>query len=94
MWSTFVVPHVPLAYSDGMSRALSSSARLPSRRATRMSEFRNLLGMFLQLMALTFLPVLILWQLNFGFNLLWMPGLTLIGVGVFLIGHKLRDRVP
>lgn len=59
-----------------------------------MSEFRNLLGMFLQLMALTFLPVLILWQLNFGFNLLWMPGLTLIGVGVFLIGHKLRDRVP
>lgn len=58
-----------------------------------MSDFRNLLGMFLQLVALTFLPVLILWQLNFGFNLLWMPGLTLLGVAVFLIGHKLRDRV-
>lgn len=59
-----------------------------------MSEFRNLLGMFLQLVALTFLPVLILWQLNFGFNVLWMPGLTLVGVVVFVIGHKLRDRVP
>ena len=58
-----------------------------------MSDFRNLLGMFLQLMALTFLPVLIWWQLNFGFKVLWMPGLTLVGVGVFLIGHKLRDRI-
>lgn len=58
-----------------------------------MSDFRNLLGMFLQLVALTFLPVLILWQLNFGFNLLWMPGLTLAGGAVFVVGHKLRDRV-
>ncbi len=59
-----------------------------------MSDIRNLLGVFLQLVALTFLPVLILWQLNFGFNLLWMPGLTLLGVIVFFMGHKLRDRVP
>lgn len=59
-----------------------------------MSEFRNLLGMFLQLVGLTFLPLLILWQLNFGFNLLWMPLLTSLGVAVFLIGHKLRDRIP
>lgn len=59
-----------------------------------MPDIRNLLGMFLQLVALTFLPVLILWQLNFGFNLLWMPGLTLLGVIVFFMGHKLRDRVP
>lgn len=59
-----------------------------------MSEFRNLLGMLLQVAGLTFLPFLIIWQLNFGFNLLWMPALTLLGVGVFLIGHKLRDRVP
>ena len=50
--------------------------------------------MFLQLAGLTFLPFLILWQLNFGFNLLWMPSMTLLGVAVFLIGHKLRDRVP
>ncbi len=58
-----------------------------------MSDFRNLLGTFLQFVALTFLPVLILWQLNYGFNLLWMPGLTLVDVVVFFIGHKLRDRV-
>ena len=66
----------------------------PGPRAPWMSDFRNLLGMFLQLVALTFLPVLILWQLNFGFNLLWMPGLTLLGVTVFIMGHKLRDRIP
>lgn len=59
-----------------------------------MSDFRNMLGMFLQLVSLTFLPVLIIWQLNFGFNLLWMPTLTLLGVLVFALGHKLRDRVP
>ena len=59
-----------------------------------MSEFRNLLGMFLQLVGLTFLPILIIWQLNFGFNLLWMPSMTLLGVGVFIAGHMLRDRVP
>ncbi len=58
-----------------------------------MSEFRNLLGMFLQLVALLSLPVLILWQLEVGFALLWMPGLTLAGVAVFVVGHKLRDRV-
>ncbi len=59
-----------------------------------MSEFRNLLGMFLQLVGLTFLPLLIIWQLNFGFNLLWMPSMTLLGVGVFIAGHMLRDRAP
>ncbi len=59
-----------------------------------MSDFRNLLGMFLQIVALLSLPVLILWQLEVGFALLWMPGLTLLGVGMFFIGHKLRDRVP
>ena len=48
----------------------------------------------MQFVALTFLPVLILWQLNYGFNLLWMPGLTLVDVAVFFIGHKLRDRIP
>jgi hypothetical protein len=59
-----------------------------------MSDFRNLLGMFLQLVGLTFLPLLIIWQLNFGFNLLWMPSMTLLGVAVFIAGHLLRDRAP
>jgi hypothetical protein len=59
-----------------------------------MSDFRNLLGMFLQIVALLSLPILILWQLEVGFALLWMPGLTLLGAGMFFVGHKLRDRVP
>lgn len=57
-----------------------------------MSGFRNNLGFLLQLGALTFLPVLIIWQLNFGFRLLWMPSLTMAGLCVFWIGHQLRDR--
>ena len=53
---------------------------------------RNQVGFLLQFGALTFLPLLIFWQLNFGFPLLWMPGLTIIGGLVFWIGHLLRDQ--
>lgn len=55
---------------------------------------RNSLGFLLQFAALVFLPLLIFWQLNFGFQLLWMPGLTLVGLGVFWLGHFLRDKTP
>lgn len=48
------------------------------------------LGIFLQFLALVFLPILIIWQLNFGFPLIWMPGLTLAGIAVFMVGTKLR----
>jgi hypothetical protein len=54
---------------------------------------RNSIGIALQFLALLFLPLLIIWQLNFGFRLLWMPGLTLAGVLVFWIGHTLREKV-
>jgi uncharacterized membrane protein len=54
---------------------------------------RNHLGLALQFAALVFLPLLIVWQLNFGFRLLWMPLLTLAGVIVFYVGHRLRERV-
>jgi len=54
---------------------------------------RNSIGMLLQFAALVFLPVLIVWQLNFGFRLLWMPALTLLGAGVFWVGHGLREKV-
>ena len=59
---------------------------------TLMSDFRNHLGVLLQLAGLTFLPVLMIWQLNYGFNLLWMPSMTLLGVVVFALGHWLRDK--
>lgn len=48
------------------------------------------LGFLLQFAALVFLPLLILWQLNFGFPLIWMPALTVAGVVVFYLGHRLR----
>lgn len=54
---------------------------------------RQHLGVLLQLIALTALPLLVIWQLNFGFRLLWMPTLTLVAIIVFTIGYWLRaDR--
>jgi hypothetical protein len=53
---------------------------------------RNAVGFLLQFAALVFLPMLIIWQLNFGFRLLWMPALTLAGFAVFSLGHWLRDK--
>ena len=52
---------------------------------------RNQLGFLMQFAALTFLPLLIVWQLNFGFQLIWMPSLTLAGAVLFWIGHSLRE---
>ncbi len=49
------------------------------------------IGMLMQLTALTFLPMLILWQLNFGFQLIWMPALTVAGIVVFWVGTRLRE---
>ena len=57
-----------------------------------MNQFRNALGFLLQFAALVFLPLLIIWHLNFGFQLLWMPSLTVAGAVVVFIGHQLRDK--
>jgi hypothetical protein len=53
---------------------------------------RNTIGFLLQFAALVFLPMLIVWQLNFGFRLLWMPSLTVAALIVFWIGQSLRER--
>lgn len=53
---------------------------------------RNTIGFLMQFAALIFLPLLIFWQLDFGFRLLWMPTLTVAAVAVFWIGHQLRDK--
>lgn len=45
----------------------------------------------MQIAALVFLPLLILWQLQFGFRLIWMPALLLVGAAVFFIGTRLRE---
>lgn len=52
---------------------------------------RHHIGMALQFLVLVFLPLLILWQLNFGFRLIVMPACTVVGIIVFMIGTKLRD---
>ncbi len=52
---------------------------------------RQQIGFLLQFAALVFLPLLILWQLNFKFPLVVMPALLLAGIVVFWIGHKLRE---
>ena len=49
------------------------------------------LGITLQIAAMVFLPLLILWQLNFGFPLILMPILLVAGIAVFGIGTKLRE---
>tara|TARA_B100000029_G_scaffold464152_1_gene497938 strand:- start:3951 stop:4121 length:171 start_codon:yes stop_codon:yes gene_type:complete len=51
---------------------------------------RQQIGFLLQLLVLTLLPFVILWQLNFGMPLIWMPALTLAGIAVFTLGTKLR----
>ena len=52
---------------------------------------RHRLGILLQFVPLVFLPALMMWQLTFGFPLIWMPGLLLVGVVVFAVGTKLRE---
>jgi hypothetical protein len=58
---------------------------------SEISNMRQQIGILLQFVVLVFLPMLILWQLEFGFRLILMPALTLCGVVVFWIGYKLRE---
>ena len=50
------------------------------------------LGILLQICAMTFLPVVILWQLDFGFPLIVMPVCVVVGFAVFWIGTQLREK--
>lgn len=49
------------------------------------------IGMLLQLFVLAALPVLIYFQLTFGFRLIVMPTCLLAGVVLFTIGTRLRE---
>jgi len=53
---------------------------------------RNTIGIVLQFLALVFLPMLIVRQLETGFQLIWMPSLLLVGVLIFYAGHLLREK--
>ncbi|MDA0282265.1 MAG: hypothetical protein O3B13_24030 [Planctomycetota bacterium] len=50
------------------------------------------IGIFLQISAMTLLPLIILYQLQFGFKLVVMPICTVIGLAVFWIGTQLREK--
>jgi hypothetical protein len=52
---------------------------------------RQQIGYLLQLAALAMLPMLILWQLDFGIPLIVMPMLTVVGIIMFYVGYKLRE---
>lgn len=51
---------------------------------------RHHIGIVLQFAVLVLLPLLIWWQLTFGFRLLVMPALTVAGIAVFAVGTRLR----
>jgi hypothetical protein len=50
------------------------------------------LGIALQIAVLAAMPMLIAYQLMFGFNLIIMPTCTVIGIAMFGIGSWLRER--
>lgn len=52
---------------------------------------RQQIGFLLQLAVLGLLPMLIVWQLTFGVPLIWMPALTVAGIGIFWVGYRLRE---
>jgi hypothetical protein len=52
---------------------------------------RQQIGFVLQLMVLMLLPLVIGWELSFGFPPIAMPASVLIAVGVFSVGQKLRQ---
>jgi hypothetical protein len=52
---------------------------------------RQQIGYLMQLLALGFVPLLIVWQLVFSFRLILMPALLLVGAAVFWVGRKLSE---
>lgn len=52
---------------------------------------RQHIGFLLQFAVLVFLPLLIFWQLDYGFPLVVMPAATVAGIAVFWLGYKLRE---
>ena len=52
---------------------------------------RQTIGMLLQFACLVFLPMQMLWQLDFGIPLVVMPASILVCTLVFWIGTRLRE---
>jgi len=56
-----------------------------------MKQVKQYLGMFLQLLTLGVLPLMIVFQLFYGFRLIVMPISLLVGITLFSIGTALRE---
>ena len=54
-------------------------------------RLKHNLGFLLQFVVLTVTPLISWWQLQFGFKLIWMPGLLLVSIVLFWIGTRLRE---
>ena len=54
-------------------------------------RLKHNLGFLLQFLVLTATPLISWWQLQFGFKLIWMPGLLLVSIVLFWIGTRLRE---
>jgi hypothetical protein len=52
---------------------------------------RQTIGLLIQIAVLALMPLIILYQLNFGFRLIVMPICTMTGIVVFWIGTRLRE---
>lgn len=52
---------------------------------------KHQIGLGLQFLVLTATPLISWWQLQFGFNLIWMPGLLVVAILLFWIGTRLRE---
>ncbi len=49
------------------------------------------IGLVLQFLVLSATPLISWWQLQFGFSLIWMPGLLAVAAVLFWIGTRLRE---
>ena len=54
-------------------------------------EIAQQLGTPLQFFLPCLLPMIVWWQLQFGFPLIWMPALLTVGIVVFWLGTRLRE---
>ena len=56
-----------------------------------MKQLKQYVGMLLQLFTLSILPLIIVFQLFYGFKLIVMPISLVVGITLFSIGTMLRE---
>ena len=54
-------------------------------------RLKQQIGFIIQFVVLTATPLISWWQLQFGYKLLWMPGLLTVAAFLFWIGTVLRE---